>query len=592
MSDMIDVNELKLLSPAIFRDRKFESAEEYEKSFIKACRNYFALKDEKIKTLDASNVVNILLNFTKVIHKEYSIDGNIEHKYFIRRFDGIIYQPLTKYLLSYFVVMIDKALKPKGCDASKLYEPVLTYLSGLAFENEQNIEPFNPPPSYIYLLKNGLFNLKTKKFHEINSEPFNKIISTYHYTTKPTHSYIVSSKQNKNKRDLGKVIIDSLASGDDELKLILQQIAFATIEGRGRKIYFFLSGQAGAGKSTFGHLLCSLAGVNNFVMLNLDNIGDPNSINGISLSTHLILGDDLSKNTKLTNKAVTNYKVLVSGNALSVPVKYEPNRIIETNAVWIQMMNDDPKIYEANEAILDRTVLLRIKGKNYRRERKLDKAIAELSARIDKYIQPMGRCDEEFIDEFISEILDQVEYFEDYTIPNSVIEETEKMINEGSWAYEFVEDANARGLFNFKIIPTSHMSKFVKYYLTENNESMLIPSSQTINRELESLMKKHGYKLSSKNNMINVETLDKLDYNMKFIQDEIYNNIMLPPKSKTRYWYKDKSVITNDDHENFLKTYINKNYKELDVKEKIIAKFYIDIGDMDIISWYEVTNNT
>lgn len=62
---MIDVNELKLLSPAIFRERKFESAEEYEKTFIKACRNFFALKDEKIKTLDASNVANILLNFIK-----------------------------------------------------------------------------------------------------------------------------------------------------------------------------------------------------------------------------------------------------------------------------------------------------------------------------------------------------------------------------------------------------------------------------------------------------------------------------------------------------------------------------------------------
>ena len=162
--------------------------------------------------------------------------------------------------------------------------------------------------------------------------------------------------------------------------------------------------------------------------------------------------------------------------------------------------------------------------------------------------------------------------------------------SEDSWTYEFVkfvEDAELCGLFNFKVIPTAHMSKFVKYYLTENNESMLIPSSQTINKELEPLMKKHGYKLSSKNNMINVETLDKLDYNMKFIQDEIYNNIILPPKSKTRYWYKDKSVITKEDHENFLNNYINKNYKELDVKEKIIVKYYIDMRNMDIISWYE-----
>ena len=589
MSNMIDVDELKNLNPLKFKERIFNSDVEYEETFEKVLKNLYTLKDIKINTISAPEVVDVLLLLTNIIVKEHIINGETVYTYYIRDFNGHTYLKLTKILLSKYLVMIRNALNCKGCDASKLYEPVLTYLKGLN-KKRVGILSYNQPLSYFKLFKNGIVNLKSKEFFDLGHPTYTEIISKYHYITKPTHSYIVFDKQNKMKRDLGKVIIDSLASGDDELKLILQQIAFATIEGRGRKIYFFLSGQAGAGKSTFGHLLCSLAGINNFVMLNLDEIGDSNAINGISLNSHLILGDDLPKNTKLSATALKNYKVLVSGNALSVPVKYEPNRIVETNAVWIQMMNDDPKIYEANEAVIDRTVLLRIKGKNYRRERKLDKAIAELSARIDKYIQPMGRCDEEFIDEFISEIIDQVEYFDDYTVPKSVIEETEKMINEGSWAYEFVEDANARGLFNFKIIPASHMSKFVRYHLMENNESMMIPSSQTINKELEPLMKKYGYKLSAKTDMINVETSDKLDYNMKFIKDEIYNNIMLPPKSKTRYWYKDKPVITNAEQEKFLDTYINKNYKELDIKEKIIAKFFIDIGDMDIISWYELIN--
>ena len=253
-------------------------------------------------------------------------------------------------------------------------------------------------------------------------------------------------------------------------------------------------------------------------------------------------------------------------------------------------MNDDPKIYEANEAMQDRTILIKIKGKNYRRERRLDKAVAEISKRLDEYIKPLGNCDTEFIDEFISEIIDQVEYFDHYTITKEMEAETEKMINEGSWAYEFINDAKSKGLFNFDRIPTNHMSKFVKCYLTENNESMMMPSSKTINKELEPLMKQLDYKLSPIDKLVNSDSFDKLEYNAQFIQEEIYNEFDYSSRTKTRYWYKEKPSITNKEQDDFLNTYINKDYKTLDTKEKIITKYYIDIGDMDIISWYEVTN--
>lgn len=586
---MIDVDEIKKLNPLTFKERIFDSDVEYEETFEKVLKNLHTLQNMQIKTLSAEEAVDILLLLTNVVVKEHYIDNETKYTYYIRDYNGHIYIKLTKTQLSRFLVLIRNAIKCKGCNASRLYEPVLSYLDGLN-EKRADLTKYNHPPSHLILFLNGIVDLKTKEFFDLDHPRYNEIISTYHYITKPTHSYIVFDKQNKNKRDLGKILLNSLANDDKDLLLLLQQLCFAVIEGYGRHKYFFLSGQAGAGKSTFGNLLYALAGRQHAVTMNLNKIGDPNAINRIAFDTKLVLGDDLSKNAKLVDDALTNYKTLVSGNALSVPVKYEPNRVIQTNAVWVQMMNDDPKIYEANDAMIDRTILIKIKGKNYRRERKLDEVVAEISKRLDEYIKPLGNCNTEFIEEFISEIIDQVEYFDHFTITKEMEAKTEQMINESNWVYNFIEDTNARGLFNFKIIPTSHVSKFVKYYLAENNESMMMPSSQTINKELESLMLKYGYKLSAKDKMINVETLDKLDYNMKFIQDEIYNNIMLPPKSKTRYWYKDETVITNEDHENFLNTYINKNYKELDVKEKIITKFYIDIGDMDIISWYELTN--
>ena len=56
------------------------------------------------------------------------------------------------------------------------------------------------------------------------------------------------------------------------------------------------------------------------------------------------------------------------------------------------------------------------------------------------------------------------------------------MINDGSWANQFIEDAKNRGLFNFSTIPASHIAKFVKSYLRENNSGMICPSTQTITK--------------------------------------------------------------------------------------------------------------
>ena len=588
---MIDVNELKELNPKIFKQKIFGSDIDYEKRFEFILKNYFVLNGKVVKTISAPEVVDILLMLTNMVVKKHIINGETAYTYYIRDYNGHTYIKLTKNILSKYLVMIRNALKCRGCDASKLYEPVLTYLNGVN-KKRVGIAYYNQPPTHLKLFINGIVDLKSKEFFDLEHPRYNEIISTYHYITKPTNLYMVSANQNVNKRNLGKIMLQSLAGDDEGLLLLLQQLCFSVIEGYGRHKYFFLSGQAGAGKSTFGNLLYSLAGKEYAVTMNLDKIGNPNAINILSPDTKLILGDDLSKNAKLVDDALTNYKVLVSGNALSVPVKYEPNRIIETNGVWVQMMNDDPKIYEANEAMQDRTILLRIKGKNYRRERRLDEVVAEISKRLDEYIKPLGNCDNEFIDEFISEIIDQVEYFDDYTITKEMEAETEKMINESNWAYNFIEDAKERNLFNFSIIPTSHMSKFVKFYLSENNESMMMPSSQTINKELEPLMKQLGYKLSGKNETFRTDYIPKLEYNQEFIEGEIYENIKLSKRGTSRYWISDKPIITDKDITNFEENYMKLNYKKISLKDKIIAKFLIDSGNMDIISWYQLIDET
>lgn len=429
VSKMINTSDIKGLNPNDFKQTTFDSSVDYDEQFELVLRNYSTLNQWNIKSLDAQEAVDILLLMTTIVIREYNVNGLTDYSYYIRDYSGQTYNPLNEFELNKYLYLVYNALECRGCDPAKLYRPVIAILKGKN-KKRTNFINYNQPPSHLKLFKNGIFDLKSKQFFEPKSKEYNDIISKYHYIIKPTDSYIAPYKQNKTKRELGKSLLQSLSGNDKGIRLLLSQVCFSVIEGNGRNRYLFISGQADAGKSTFGNLLYSLAGKRYTITMNLDSISDPNAINRISSSTKLVLGDNLAKRTKLNGKGIQNYKALVTGRALSVPVKYKPNRTVQTNGVFVQMMNDDSTFYEANEVMLDRTVLIPIKGKNYRCEHKHDETIAEESRKLDEYIRPLGNCDQEFIDEFISEIIDTVDYFDEYSIPEEIEQLKNDMIND------------------------------------------------------------------------------------------------------------------------------------------------------------------
>ena len=507
VSKTINTDDIAGLNPDDFKQTTFDSSADYDEQFELVLRNYSTSHQWNIKSLDAQEAVDILLLMTTIVIREYNVNGVTDYSYYIKDYSGQTYNPLNEFELNKYLYLIYNALECRGCDLAKLYRPVIAILNGKN-KKRTNFINYNQPPHHLKLFKNGIFDLKSKQFFESNSKEYNDIISKYHYIIKPTNSYIAPDKQNKTKRELGKSLLQSLSGNDKGIHLLLSQVCFSVIEGNGRNRYLFISGQAEAGQSAFGNLLYSLAGKRYTITMNLDSISDPNAINRISSSTKLVLGDNLTKRTKLNGKGIQNYKALVTGSTLSVPVKYKPNRTVQTNGAFVQMMNDDSTFYEANEAMLDRTVLIPIKGKNYNCEREHDETIAEVSRKLDKYIRPLGNCDQEFVDEFISEIIDTVDYFEDYTIPKEIEKRTEDIINDGSWAHQIIEDAKNKGLFNSAIIPVSHMTKYVESYLRENNSDMIRPSTRTITKEIEPLMNKLGYKLSPKDKLFRISSIE------------------------------------------------------------------------------------
>lgn len=429
LKTITNTDDIKGLNPDDFKQTTFDSSVDYDEQFELILRNYSTSHQWNIKSLDAQEAVDILLLMTTIVIREYNVNGLTDYSYYIRDYSGQTYNLLNEFELNKYLYLIYNALECRGCDPAKLYRPVIAILNGKN-KKRTNFINYNQPPSHLKLFKNGIFDLKSKQFFEPNSKEYNDIISKYHYIIKPTDSYIAPDKQNKTKRELGKSLLQSLAGNDEKIQLLLSQVCFSVIEGNGRNRYFFLSGQAGTGKSAFGNLLYSLAGKRHTITMNLDSISDPNAINRISSSTKLVLGDNLTKRTKLNGKDIQNYKALVTGRALSVPVKYKPNRTVQTNGAFVQMMNDDSTFYEANEAMLDRTVLIPIKEKNYNCERKHNETIAEVSRKLGEYIHPLGNCDQEFVDEFISEIVDTVDYFDGYSIPEEIEKLKADIIND------------------------------------------------------------------------------------------------------------------------------------------------------------------
>ena len=442
-----------------------------------------------------------------------------------------------------------------------------------------NIKEYNPAENHYLYLNNGIFNLQNKEFYKTNSKKFTEIVTNYQFFNQLDFDFL-KQPVDESKLNLFKTFTKSLANNDKELEQLIHQLIYAVIDGNGRRKYILLSGQAGSGKSTLANILTIIAGNKHTVRFNLTNFGDSDYINNLSMNTKLVIGDDLKKNAKLVGDALSNYKTLVSGNQLSVKVKYEPNRIIECHGVWLQLMNDDPTFYEGGDAMIDRTLLIKIRGKNHRNT--TDKMELEIAKRLDHYTGLLsGSCDKGFFNEIISYILQTVEPFDLYIEPKGTRELTEAMVNEGSWAHQFMEDADDKGLFEFNTLILNDLVSMVIAFIKETNIGMTIPSARTITKELTPLLEKKGFfKANNK-----VKHVPLKDYNAKIVKSKMYN---IYPKKLQRIvvYYNSDPKVHSESIKQFKQDMMeNKIDFDLSIHQMIILEYLVSKGDMDAIKF-------
>lgn len=554
---------------------------EFKEDFKKHCMSFILLNDGMIpKSLNQNGIIDFLDKFYDLMYTVEHIGKSIKYNWYYRDPYSYLYKELTFDDMKGMINLIGHFTKTKNYNLKNLAFDCFDKLAASELHNLLNTKQYKEPSQNYILTKNGIFNLLTKEFYILNSSKYIEIVTEYHFFDNAIINYH-EKPQNISKFNLYETYINNLTNDDPEIRLLIEQILFSILVGDGKHKYFMISGDPGIGKSVLGYIMTALAGSINTEILNLDKLANPNAINKLSLQTKLVIGDDLKNNAKISDDAITNYKILVDGNSLSVEVKYEPNRIIRTNAVWVQMMNEPPKIYEAGEAITDRTIFIHLKGKNHRNSR--SSAEKEISKRLDTYLgRQKSPVDTEFIDEIGSYILNNIDYFDEFTIPESIIKATANMVNENNWMHQFVEHGNVTGLFEFNQLKQSTITSCVKLFLKENNPGMTLPSAKTIIKEWNKIANDLGYTLTDKR----LRNLNLLNFNPSIVQNYMFDQFE-DNNNQSYIYQKTKLSITKDNVEKFKKK-INANIAtknlQLSIRELIMLDYLVDNGDLTAIS--------
>lgn len=527
---------------------------------------------------------------TKVIDKHLDLayqmeiveSNKIQYIWYIKNQDNNLYDLFDIDSLKIYIRLIADYFDRQSRDLPRLAIKVMDELCTAATTKEKlkindiDAKRFTPHPNNYILAYNGIFDNKTKKFYPTHSKKYLELTNKYTFLNNPTFNYN-QSPVSQTKRNLYNSFIDNLTQGDEELRKLIEQALYSIIDGNGRHKYFMISGDPGIGKSTLGRIMWALANRANVKILSIDKLGRDNAINTLSPETRLVLGDDLKNNATISEDAITNYKVLVDGRALSVEVKFEPNRVIKTNATWVQMMNEPPRIYEMGEAITDRTIFIHLRGTNHRNE--TDKAAKEMAKRLDTYLdrQDDNNIDQEFIDEIASRLLDTIEPFDEFDIPESIKQATKNMVGENNWMQQFINYGTEIGLFDFNELRQTTIISCVQLFLKENNPGMRMPSSRNIIKDWKKLMNGAGYELTKKT----VRKLNLLDFNADIVSDFMFKDFV-DAKVSSPVYARTHKFVTEDKLKKFKKLIHSDIYTSADdfnVSQLTMLYALIDSGD-------------
>lgn len=147
--------------------------------------------------------------------------------------------------------------------------------------------------------------------------------------------------------------LDAFANGDQTVRVNLEEILAACVyRGRELQNMAVICGGGGNGKSSFVHMLCGLLGKDNYAAIDLREVGQ--KFMTIQLAGKLAnFGDDISDGI-ISADQLAIVKKIVTGEPLTVDVKYNNPLTIRPYCTLVFTTNSFPRLADYSTGMLDR----------------------------------------------------------------------------------------------------------------------------------------------------------------------------------------------------------------------------------------------
>ncbi|MBC1744016.1 DNA primase [Listeria welshimeri] len=205
---------------------------------------------------------------------------------------------------------------------------------------------------YLIPVKNGVFNLKTKKLEAFTSN--------YVFTSKIATPYVSEPPKPDIKGWDIHTWLDEIACGDEQITALLWQVISASLNGNySRKESIWLLGDGNNGKGTFQQLLHNIIGTENIATLKLPQFQERFALSILEEKVCCI-GDDVPSGVYIDDSS--NFNSVVTGDNIMVEQKNKQPYGTSFRMTVIQSTNGMPKMKNKTNGTYRRFVIVPFKA--------------------------------------------------------------------------------------------------------------------------------------------------------------------------------------------------------------------------------------
>ena len=445
----------------------------------------------------------------------------------------------------------------------------------MKLKNNSTIRDFEKlPPNYVVTLNDIVIDLYHNHYYDLTEvNKYYDIVNRNHFNF--TQSNDKNKENTKTKSTLHRQIIDRVmkdwSNNDEEVEYFLYQIIYSILQNDNHNKAIILIGSGGNGKSTFMGLLRIISGEENTIEANLHQFGDSNAINKINMSTKVVIGDDLATNCKIGSTTLSHIKSIITCNPISVPVKYQDNVVVQTNALIIQATNTEPSLFENNAAMKARLILVNWTNEDFRSTK------SELTFNLDKLMK-----DQSFIDDWVMMCLEKIEYFDEFKIPDKVKQATEELIENNDTIKQFL-DENWSTINKFEKIPIKLLyAKYTKWCKDVNPKGGMM-KLVTFTKELNHKSEDYNFYLAEADKRKSFKKDPYIDM-LKIALDLTYEDIDLSRQS----YIESLDYATTEEIDHFLHLIHPLNHELNDKEYQLAMITCIKYNRKELISLYNI----